>query len=42
MSLQKRALESGKSVCTSNKELVEKHGPELIKIAKGAQVQLFI
>ena len=30
----KRALESGKSVCTSNKELVEKHGPELIKIAK--------
>ncbi len=26
----KRALESGKSVCTSNKELVEKHGPELI------------
>lgn len=30
----KRALESGKSVCTSNKELVEKHGPELLKIAK--------
>lgn len=30
----KRALEAGKSVCTSNKELVEKHGPELIKIAK--------
>lgn len=30
----KRALESGKSVCTSNKELVEKHGPELIQIAK--------
>ena len=30
----KRALESGKSVCTSNKELVEKHGAELIKIAK--------
>lgn len=28
------ALESGKSVCTSNKELVEKHGTELIKIAK--------
>lgn len=30
----RRALELGKSVCTSNKELVEKHGPELIKIAK--------
>jgi len=30
----KRALESGKSVCTSNKELVEKHGPELIQIAE--------
>lgn len=29
----KRALESGKSVCTSNKELVEKHGAELIHIA---------
>lgn len=30
----KRALESGKSVCTSNKELVEKHGPELLQVAK--------
>ena len=30
----KRALEKGKSVCTSNKELVEKHGPELLQIAK--------
>ena len=30
----KRALESGKSVCTSNKELVEKYGPELLQIAK--------
>lgn len=30
----KRALENGKSVCTSNKELVEKHGAELIKIAE--------
>lgn len=29
----KRALENGKSVCTSNKELVEKHGAELIKVA---------
>lgn len=30
----KRALLSGKSVCTSNKELVAKHGPELIQIAR--------
>lgn len=30
----KRALESGKSVCTSNKELVANHGPELITLAK--------
>lgn len=30
----KSALEKGKSVCTSNKELVAKHGPELIKTAK--------
>ena len=30
----KRALMSGKSVCTSNKELVAKHGVELIQIAK--------
>lgn len=30
----KSALESGKSVCTSNKELVAKHGAELIKIAQ--------
>lgn len=30
----KSALEKGKSVCTSNKELVAKHGPELLKIAK--------
>lgn len=30
----KRALEAGKSVCTSNKELVALHGPELIKIAR--------
>lgn len=29
----KRALQSGKSVCTSNKELVAAHGPELIQIA---------
>lgn len=30
----KAALEKGKSVCTSNKELVEKYGSELLKIAK--------
>lgn len=29
----KRALLGGKSVCTSNKELVATHGPELIQIA---------
>lgn len=29
----KQALEKGKSVCTSNKELVAKHGPELLKLA---------
>ena len=30
----KKALLSGKSVCTSNKELVAAHGPELLRIAK--------
>lgn len=30
----KRALEAGKSVCTSNKELVAKHGAELLAIAR--------
>lgn len=30
----KRALLAGKSVCTSNKELVAKHGPELIRLAR--------
>lgn len=30
----KRALEAGKSVCTSNKELVAAHGPELLSLAK--------
>ena len=30
----KKALMSGKSVCTSNKELVATHGPELLRIAK--------
>lgn len=30
----KQALEAGKSVCTSNKELVAKHGPELLAVAR--------
>lgn len=30
----KKALEAGKSVCTSNKALVAAHGPELIELAK--------
>lgn len=30
----KNALLAGKSVCTSNKELVANHGPELLKIAR--------
>lgn len=30
----KQALESGKSVCTSNKELVAAHGGELMALAK--------
>lgn len=33
----KQALEKGKSVCTSNKELVAKHGPELLQIAREKQ-----
>lgn len=33
----KKALEAGKSVCTSNKELVEAYGPELIELAKEHQ-----
>ena len=31
---EKKALERGKSVCTSNKELVAAHGPELVELAK--------
>ncbi len=34
----KKALENGKHVITSNKELVAAHGPELLKIAKKKQV----
>ncbi len=34
----KQALLAGKSVCTSNKELVAKHGAELLAIAKNNQL----
>ena len=34
----KRALEAGKSVCTSNKALVAKFGPELMEIAKANSI----
>lgn len=37
----KKALEAGKSVCTSNKELVARHGAELIQIAKEHQCNYF-
>lgn len=33
-SFSKRSLEAGKSVCTSNKELVARHGTELLQTAK--------
>ncbi len=38
----KRALEAGKSVCTSNKELVARHGTELLAIAKRARRKLSV
>ena len=37
-SFVKRALESGRSVCTSNKELVAKHGVELLEIARSKDI----
>lgn len=37
----KTALLSGKSVCTSNKELVAAHGAELIRIAREKKVNFF-
>ena len=37
----KRALKVGKSVCTSNKELVAKHGAELLEIAKDKKANFF-
>ena len=36
----KRCLEAGKSVATSNKALVAKHGAELLKIAKEKNINL--
>ncbi|MBP5159093.1 MAG: homoserine dehydrogenase, partial [Lachnospiraceae bacterium] len=37
----KAALERGKAVCTSNKELVAKHGAELIELAKEKNTNYF-
>ena len=37
----KRALEAGKSVCTSNKELVAAYGAELLELAKNNNVNYF-
>ena len=37
----KRALDRGKSACTSNKELVAKHGAELLEIAAENKVNFF-
>lgn len=37
----RRALEAGKSVATSNKELVAKHGAELLAVAKAHNVNFF-
>lgn len=34
----KKCLLAGKSVCTSNKELVAKHGPELLQIARDKNI----
>ena len=34
----KRALEAGKSVCTSNKELIARHGAELLELARTKSV----
>ena len=37
----KKSLLAGKSVCTSNKELVAKKGPELLQIAKEKSINFF-
>ena len=39
---QKKQLLAGKSVCTSNKELVARHGAELLEIAREKKYQLFV
>ena len=36
----RRALESGKSVVTANKQLIARHGPELLQLAASKGVQL--
>ena len=38
----KRALEAGKCVCTSNKELVARHGLELLEIAREKDINYFV
>ena len=38
----KRALEAGKSVCTSNKALVAAHGPELLEMAKNRNLNVMV
>ena len=38
----KRALQSGRHVCTSNKELVAQHGVELLEIARAKNVNYLI
>ena len=38
----KRALEAGKSVCTSNKELVANHGAELLRLARENRCNYFL
>ncbi|WP_343210407.1 homoserine dehydrogenase [Anaerolentibacter hominis] len=37
----RKALENGKSVCTSNKELVAKHGAELLGLAREKKLNFF-
>ena len=38
----KQALELGKSVCTSNKEMVATYGAELLALAKPSQLKLWL
>ncbi len=37
----RRCLEAGKSVCTSNKELVARHGAELLELAREKNINYF-